>query len=455
MEEAAEGVAEGTPPLPEGGEGTPPLPAAAKEPRSPSPESADGAQENWVPGRASQAKKRRRKGALGSAKISEGPHIGTQTKAGKSQGTPPESAGDANERERRVALELAPDDEVPAAAAQAGAVAPKRKHGKLKEAPVALPSLLTVAQVKASPLKRALAKVAPVGASKDQASPARTAATAATAAPATRAPPTTVDIRALRHAPPSTAEQAMLGVWTYGSNLTYEINSFYDKLFYQEFNQDESLFCQGELVSAGDGVHLTAMLRNVNRTHVGTLRLFHSHDEYRVGVIVSNFQDVGSKDWQEDTVARQVPSPDVIAAGAASQQPEPLLEGTLGVMYANAGLPGGRHFVLLPERLDCYKNPQAATDGLQPLESFWNDELQDLKDGSMKTSVTGQFIKIFFIDPSFTKSLPAAIKKACSSLARVSAPKAETPAFAEAKSPVHTKAVASKAAAKAKKKSRG
>jgi len=457
MQAAAEGAAEGTPPLPEGEEGTPPLSSKTPmpEPQSPSPESDDGAQEDWVPGRAAQAKKRRRKGALGSAK----------TQAGKSQGTPPESAEDGNARERRVAGEPAPDNEVPGAApaaAQAGAVPSRRKKPKL-QALVVLPSLLSVAQVKASPLKRALAKVAPAGSSTDPTSPpmrtaAKKATLATTAASTTVASTTAASISAAstRRVPSAveTKHEALLGVWTYGSNLTYEIHIFYDKLFYQEFNQDDSLFCQGELLNADDGMRMIAMLRDVNRSHIGTIRLMHYFDEERVGHIVSNFQEVGSKDWTEDTDAKQAPTPAAIAAAAsaASQQPKPLLEGTLGVMYASAGLPGGRHFVLHADRLDCYKNPKAAADGLQPLECFWNDELQDLKDGSMKKSVNGESIKIFFIDPSFTKSLPAAIKKACSS--RASAPKAETPAFSEAKSPVRSKAVASKAAAKAK-RSRG
>jgi len=232
----------------------------------------------------------------------------------------------------------------------------------------------------------------------------------------------------------------MVGIWSYGENLTYEINMFYDKLFYQEFNPDGSMFCQGELVSHGK--HLIAMLRNNNRAHVGTIRLLH---QAQVGEMISNFRDVGSDTWQNDTVARKHQASSPADPAGSSRRPasaaEPLLEGALGVMYPNAGLPGARHVVLLRDRLDCYKNTQAAKDALQPLESFWTDHLEDLKDGSEKKSVAGESIRIFFIDVSFAKSLVAAIKKARSA-------------------PVSTKSgppavVKSKAKAKAKAKAKG
>jgi hypothetical protein len=286
--------------------------------------------------------------------------------------------------------------------------------------------------------------------------------------------------------------ESMVGEWHYGANLTYEINIFYGKLFYQEFSTEGDLFCQGELVV--DGKYLVGQLRSPTREHVGTIRLQH---QAKAGKIISNFQAPGTSTWNAATVATKEPlaapaqsslsgpgsqqrgpkkflledpsltttqvpqtgkptrgtnSPRLtprLAAAAAEEPPPlslspiefshwpssgpqaPILEGPIGLVRG-AGLPGGmfraetRHFALRPSRLDCYSNLQAMESGAAPSESFAISELENqLADGCVKTSMANEDIKLFFIDGSIAKTLPAAVKKAVAA-ARTTAPLAAT-----------------------------
>lgn len=93
----------------------------------------------------------------------------------------------------------------------------------------------------------------------------------------------------------------------------------------------------------------------------------------------------------------------------------PLLEGPLGIMALRGCTPAAaRHFVLRPDMLDCYDNARAQETNAPPLESFKIGDLKDLTDGTIKVTVTGESVKIFFIDPTISRALRAAIKQATS-----------------------------------------
>lgn len=383
------------------------------EPRSPSAASDDGKDEDWVPGQRSHAKKRYRKCPPGSAPISAPKAAATGA-----------SASAVREGKGSPAKRRATDD------------AKGSKRGKKKEqALVEWPSLMEVANVKAP----------------QAAAPARAAANGT---------PDTVDAPTLarRKAPVSRRdEQApadMVGLWSYGENLSYEINMFYEKLFYQEFNTDGSPYCQGELVS--DGKYWIAILRS-GRILKGTIRLLHEAQ-----VLTSNFKDVGSAEWQSDTVARKHQATPVVSsrpssaaeplveaspvvASRPSSAAEPLLEGSLGLKHSGASLPGHRYFVLHRDHLHCYKNLQAVRDGAQPLESFCTDQLQDLKNGSEKRSVAGESVKIYFMDAGDGKMLVASARKARSTPASTGSPNPATAARVKSASVVKSKAKAKKA----------
>lgn len=219
----------------------------------------------------------------------------------------------------------------------------------------------------------------------------------------------------------------LTGVWSYTSELSYEINRFTDKLFYQEFNSDRSLFCQGELVSQGK--FLVGNLTDANRVAVGTIRL---HYKAATRELISSFKDpVG--DWQPETAAKKQASSKAASTEADSgttplepeKEQEPgILEGVLGLIPDNGtvALPETRFFVLRQDRLDCYANKQAREAGSQPKQSFWNESLKDLKDGCSKKSISGDTFRVGFI-ASVAKSLPDAIKKALSEKASKGATK--------------------------------
>lgn len=202
--------------------------------------------------------------------------------------------------------------------------------------------------------------------------------------------------------------RSIVGSWLYdkAANHFFDINVYYNKLFFQEFNRDGTLYCQGELVA--DGKYLIATLTCSNNAPAGIVKLQHDSSQSK---IVCAFRPHLSYFWNAEAVALKqlMPKDDLGPV---------LLEGTLGLLQntGDKAVAAARHFVLHRSEMHCYESLQVFHNKHAPLEWFNTSDLKDVTDGCTVKTLRGDSVKLFlsFVDTGMAKKLPAAVKQALS-----------------------------------------